>query len=769
MREQDVRATGFNGSPKGSLNAVVPYSGTERELTRVLDTPLKNIGIKPRKLSHRIRSHTAAVTGLDLNDDEDLVYASSRSGAVLVFDREKGECVDQFRGTHDWWLADIAVGNGVIASAGADGRVVLWNADGRCLDVLRHSDIVTGVAFNCTRTLLASSSQDKTVRVWRISKSGQGCLLTTFRGHQASVLSVCFAGESSLVSAGIGGAILWDAITGETLGYFKPLPPITATVTTQAPFDLVRDHRVSVLKVHCRGEFVLGACSDKRARIWNLDGRLLRVAHGIGGAAFSVQIDADCRTIAIGWENDAIVVSDLFDGHRGFWLGKHTDWPLDLAFTRDGRLISGGLDSKILEADLDMKRTVASYAGMTRSVCDADLQGSSLAVGGHDNAVSIYDITTGRQTQRFTRLTHWVNAVSLSPCGRFVAGGTRNGDAVLILRKTGELHSQLTSQTSEVASMAFSRDGNRLLVGTKHGHADLYDTSTGRTIRKYPLTSHMVHYVEWLSHEAEFIAACWNGRTYRVSVVSEEISATYEGGDTEAGVEAAQVSDDLGNLVTVAFDGLVRIFDFHAGGRPMASFRAHPGRIRSMAMRSGILATGGLDATIKVWDWRLKRLLHTIRDCGDSITALHFTADGDRLVAGSRDGTVRFFSCPKDYEMLAVLYSLDGGGCLWESPDGWFYSDRADETIEIFECDEDGQNRTPLSQEDPRRQSYVSTHNDFSRIEARILGDDFQGRAERFDKLVAYHQAAGRTRRLLEEHCKDGVSKTQNTSEEHRR
>jgi len=168
-----------------------------------------------------------------------------------------------------------------------------------------------------------------------------------------------------------------------------------------------------------------------------------------------------------------------------------------------------------------------------------------------------------------------------------------------------------------------------------------------------------------------------------------------------------------------------------------------------MAQKNGLLATGGLEAKIKLWEWQRERLIHTITDCGDSVTSLRFTREGNRLVAGSRDGTVRFFSCDGKYELLAVLYSLKEGGVLWEIPDGWFFTDRPDDVIEVFECDDDAGNRIVLSKNDPRRRSYISTHNDYLKVKGRMLDKDFEKQIEEFNKLVALHQAMEGTRKLL--------------------
>jgi len=80
----------------------------------------------------------------------------------------------------------------MLASAGHDKKAVLWNMDTLKLknSLEEHCLLITDVRFSPNSTRLATSSFDKTVRVWDADNPSYS--LRTFTGHQTSVMSLDF-------------------------------------------------------------------------------------------------------------------------------------------------------------------------------------------------------------------------------------------------------------------------------------------------------------------------------------------------------------------------------------------------------------------------------------------------------------------------------------------------------------------------------------------------------------------------------------------------
>jgi WD40 repeat protein len=77
------------------------------------------------------------------------------------------------------------------------------------------------VVFSADGTVIASGSEDRTVRLWDVETGSCKCTLS---GHNDPVRSVCFSPCGTKIASGGGGANedlsirIWDAETGTQIG-----------------------------------------------------------------------------------------------------------------------------------------------------------------------------------------------------------------------------------------------------------------------------------------------------------------------------------------------------------------------------------------------------------------------------------------------------------------------------------------------------------------------------------------------------------------------
>ena len=81
-------------------------------------------------------------------------------------------------------------------------------------------------------------------------------------------------------------------------------------------------------------------------------------------------------------------------------------------------------------------------------------------------------------------------------------------------------------------------------------------------------------------------------------------------------------------------------------GAEVALLSGHQGNVQAIAyaLDGKMLASAGLDETIRLWNPKTSRHLATLTGHGGLVTSIAFSLDGKKLVSGSGDGTVRLWS-----------------------------------------------------------------------------------------------------------------------------
>jgi WD40 repeat protein len=136
--------------------------------------------------------------------------------------------------------------NGILASAGLDNTIMLWDSTtGKRIAKLEgHSDGVQTIAFSADGSLLVSGGDDNSVRVWDVRSAK--CMLTL--GHTRPITSVAFLGDSSILASGsVDHSIrLWDVSTGKLI-------------------KVLKGHSISVTRLACSRDGKMLASADAGA------------------------------------------------------------------------------------------------------------------------------------------------------------------------------------------------------------------------------------------------------------------------------------------------------------------------------------------------------------------------------------------------------------------------------------------------------------------------------------------------------------------------
>ena len=124
---------------------------------------------------------------------------------------------DVFPGHQGPVLALAKSGASVLASAGADTKVVLWSLpEGKALHALTAGSVVRALAVTPDGKSLASAGEEPAIQLWDIATGKQTAKLA---GHTDWVLALAFSADGRrLASGGCDGVVrLWEVASGKKL------------------------------------------------------------------------------------------------------------------------------------------------------------------------------------------------------------------------------------------------------------------------------------------------------------------------------------------------------------------------------------------------------------------------------------------------------------------------------------------------------------------------------------------------------------------------
>ncbi|MFV1958769.1 MAG: WD40 repeat domain-containing protein, partial [Planctomycetota bacterium] len=262
--------------------------------------------------------------------------------------------------------------------------------------------------------------------------------------------------------------------------------------------------------------------------------------------------------------------------------------------------------------------------------------GSRIVCGVVDGLVLVYDAAGGGELARTSFFSRVLSvACDPSPSSRRIAVGTANGRVTVLARGGGKpLWSKRISRRG-VHSVSF-QDEKRLACAVAEGLVRLYDATSGRGLRVFPVGRYTGRLVRDPTGRRLIVFGL--GRLLVFDAVRGTLLRTLAGGSLP---NRAAVHPDGRRVIVTSTNGTLREWFLGEGGDPLV-LAGHMDDVvtASIAPDGRFAASGGFGGTIRLWDLETRELARAFLGQATVVTHVRFSPDGQRLAAAYDDGRI---------------------------------------------------------------------------------------------------------------------------------
>jgi WD40 repeat protein len=266
------------------------------------------------------------------------------------------------------------------------------------------------------------------------------------------------------------------------------------------------------------------------------------------------------------------------------------------------------------------------HGGQVNAIAYAP-DGKTLASGGDDQVVRLWDAATGREVRQFRGHTYPILAVAFAPNGKTIASASAIHDNTIRLWDVATGREVWRVRDVPAYCLAFTPDGKALASGGEDGQLRLYDAGTGKEQAR--LRGH------------------------------------------EGPIRSVTFSSDGKRLASAGTDRILRLWDRDVG-KEIRQFRGHAGQVLNVTFSPDgkLLASAGEPPDVFLWEVESGKRLHRLPTGNEDVLTLAFASDGKSLASADRRRSLIRWDVATGKERLRLRGNSDWTLVAAFAPDG---------------------------------------------------------------------------------------------------
>ncbi|MGS0764571.1 hypothetical protein [Syntrophomonas curvata] len=369
-------------------------------------------------------------------------------------------------------------------------------------------------------------------------------------------------------------------------------------------------------------------------------------------------IQAAFNLAYIQWKNGEIEYADFISSLCGlenicFDYGEYHEFitRIEYAMSRsddieawlplaDGKSLAG---SKALRKQApELAKTIPAHRGRI-SAASFSSDSNYLLTAGYDGQLSLWDVNTGRELQRFTFKHAQITAACLTPDGFQVLAATDDYTLHLLDLNTGQTIRQFRGHRALPVWVGVTPYGRMALSGSWDGAIGFWNLQNSRPMNLYRANTGPINSM-WMSGDGMCLLLTGLKKEFRMLDLSGEMNHRWLGLPDRWPFSICS-TDDKRYVLCGNTDGSINLWNLNSG-RCLKTLFGHRGTVNCLTMSSdsGHAISAGIDRTVRIWDLNKGTETSQLNEQGRQVKCLGFAGSNHLFFTAGDDGRVRLWA-----------------------------------------------------------------------------------------------------------------------------